>query len=270
VDLKIFQVAAFTAQSFGGNPAAVLPLDEWLDDAVMQAIAAENNLSETAFFVPVADNEWHIRWFTPAVEVPLCGHATLASAAVIDRITKQVAWPITLRSASGQLSVDTDGDAYTLNFPSNKAEPVEIPAGLESALGSEILELRLGRDIYMALLADESSVAGLRPNFSQLRLLIEHGITVTAPGSDVDFVSRFFAPAIGLDEDPVTGAAHCLLTPYWSERLGRKRLRARQISSRVGDLECEDLGDRVLLQGRVVFFLSGTIKLADGPSTPSR
>ena len=263
MELTIFQVAAFTEQMFGGNPAAVIPLREWLGDAVMQAIAAENNLSETAFFVPVADNEWHIRWFTPAVEVPLCGHATLASAAVIDRTTKQVAWPIRLRSASGQLSVDKDGDAYSLNFPSNKAEPVEILPGLESALGSEILELYLGRDIYMALLANESSVAALRPNFSQLKLLIEHGIAVTASGSDVDFVSRFFAPAIGLDEDPVTGAAHCLLTPYWSSRLGRKRLRARQISSRVGELECEDLGDRVQLKGRAVFFLSGTIKLTE-------
>jgi PhzF family phenazine biosynthesis protein len=259
MNLTIFQVAAFTEQMFGGNPAAVIPLDKWLDDGVMQRIAAENNLSETAFFVPVADNEWQIRWFTPAVEVPLCGHATLASAAVIHQKLQQNVWPITLQSASGPLSVDIDGDAYTLNLPASKPELVDIPEGLETALGCEISELLLGRDIYVAVLADQASVAALQPDFTALAKLIEHGITVTAAGTDVDFVSRFFAPAIGIDEDPVTGAAHCVLTPFWSERLGKKSLRAQQISSRVGELTCEDLGERVLLQGHAVFFLSGTI-----------
>lgn len=259
MSLKIFQVAAFTEQMFGGNPAAVIPLDEWLDDDVMQKIAAENNLSETAFFVPVAKNEWHIRWFTPAVEVPLCGHATLASAAVLHQKMKQDEWPITLRSASGTLSVDTDGAAYILDFPASKPEPVSVPDGLEKALGCEVLEVLLGRDIYLAVVADEATVAKLQPDFSLLGKLVEHGIAVTAPGVDVDFVSRFFAPAVGLDEDPVTGAAHCVLTPYWSQRLDKKSLKARQISNRVGDLECDDRGDRVLLKGRAVFFLSGSI-----------
>ncbi len=259
MEFQIFQVAAFTERMFGGNPAAVVPLDEWIDDSLMQKIAAENNLSETAFFVPVADNEWHIRWFTPAVEVPLCGHATLASAAVIHKKMRQENWPITLQSASGPLSVETDGESYILDLPANKPVPVQVPEGLESALGCDIQELHLGRDIYMAVLVDESSVAGLCPDFAALSELIEYGVAVTASSVSVDFVSRFFAPAIGIDEDPVTGAAHCVLTPFWSDRLGRKKLKARQISARVGYLDCEDRGERIQLKGSAVFFLSGTI-----------
>jgi len=259
-ELKIFQVAAFTDRSFGGNPAAVVPLDSWLDDSLMQKIAAENNLSETAFFVPQGPGEWQIRWFTPLIEVPLCGHATLASAAVIHAKLEHADWPITLHSASGPLIIDIDADMYVLDLPANHPQPVDLPDGIESALGETVLESYIGKnEIYMVVMQDEASVAGLNPDFSALAAVTKHGVIATALGDEVDFVSRFFAPAIGLDEDPVTGAAHCMLTPYWSKRLGKDELDARQISSRVGVLECEDHGDRVKLRGGAVFFLTGHI-----------
>ncbi len=263
MQLQIYQVAAFTEAQFGGNPAAVVPLAAWIDDALMQKIAAENNLSETAFFVPVADSEWHIRWFTPAVEVPLCGHATLASAAVIRERLKHEQWPIQLQSASGPLTVDLDGQSYVLDLPANKPAPTELPEGFEAALGHEVLESYIAQDIFMVVLPDEAAVASLRPNYAALAERTEHGVIATAAGDSVDFVSRFFAPALGIDEDPVTGAAHWVLTPYWSERLGKKNLDARQISSRTGVLGCEDRGDRVRLRGRAIFFLDGQISVAD-------
>jgi PhzF family phenazine biosynthesis protein len=262
MELEMYQVAAFTSQAFGGNPAAVVPLEDWIDDALMLRIAKENNLSETAFFVPAGDGEWHIRWFTPSVEVPLCGHATLASAAVIRDRLGQTDWPITLHSASGALTVDTDGSSFVLDLPANPPQPVRAPEGLFEALGVDsVEETLLGRDIYMVVLADEAAVAALSPDYAALAEIIEHGIIATAPGNEVDFVSRFFAPAIGIDEDPVTGAAHCLMTPYWSTRSGRTRMQARQISDRVGNLECEARGDRVRLTGRAVFFLDGRISI---------
>lgn len=264
MELQLYQVAAFTDVQFGGNPAAVVPLAAWLDDSLMQNIAAENNLSETAFFVPVASGEWHIRWFTPAVEVPLCGHATLASAAVIREMLGHSQWPISFRSASGPLAVDFDEGSYVLDFPANKPTPVELPQGFAAALGQEVLESYIANDIYMVVLKDEATVASLQPDFAALSERTEHGVIATAAGDSVDFVSRFFAPAIGIDEDPVTGAAHCVLTPYWSMRLDKTKLGARQISRREGTLECEDRGDRVSLRGRAVFFLSGQIQLSTG------
>lgn len=263
MQFQIYQVAAFTETQFGGNPAAVVPLTAWLDDALMQKIAAENNLSETAFFVPVAAGEWHIRWFTPTVEVPLCGHATLASAAVIRERLNHAQWPIHLQSASGPLTVDWDGDSYVLDFPANFPAATELPVGFEAALGHPVLESYVAQDIFMVVLPDEAAVASLRPNFAALAERTRHGVIVTAAGRCVDFVSRFFAPALGIDEDPVTGAAHCVLTPYWSRRLGKKKLDARQISSRAGALECEDCGDRVRLRGQAVFFLDGQISLSN-------
>ncbi len=261
-DLPIFQVAAFTDQNFGGNPAAVVPLEEWLDETMMQKIAAENNLSETAFFVPLGPGEWHIRWFTPAVEVPLCGHATLASAAVIRSKLGHRDWPIRLQSASGPLVIDVDSDKFVLDLPANRGNPAELPEGLEVALGATALESYIAaNDIYMIVLRDEASVVALRPDFSKMATMTKHGVIVTAPGDKVDFVSRFFAPAIGIAEDPVTGAAHCVLTPYWSKRLNKGTLDARQVSSRAGVLECEDHGDRVKLRGSAVFFLSGNITI---------
>jgi len=260
--LPIYQVAAFTDRNFGGNPAAVVPLESWLDDSVMQNIAAENNLSETAFFVPLGPGEWHIRWFTPAIEVPLCGHATLASAAVIRSKLEHDDWPITLQSASGPLIIDLDDDEYILDLPANHPQRTDLPERLLTALGATVLESYIGaNDIYMAVLRDETSVAALHPDFSQMAAVTKHGVIVTAPGDHVDFVSRFFAPALGIAEDPVTGAAHCVLTPYWSRKLNKDKLDARQISSRVGVLRCEDHGDRVTLRGRAVFFLSGEISI---------
>ena len=263
MQLQIYQVAAFTEAQFGGNPAAVVPLAAWIDDALMQKIAAENNLSETAFFVPVSDNEWHIRWFTPAVEVPLCGHATLASAAVIRERLKHTQWPIQLQSASGLLTVDLDGQSYVLDLPANKPAPTELPEGFEAALGHKALESYIAQDIFMVVLPDEAAVASLKPNYAALAERTQHGVIATAAGDSVDFVSRFFAPALGIDEDPVTGAAHCVLTPYWSGRLGKKKLNARQISSRVGVLGCKDCGDRVRLRGQAIFFMDGQISVAD-------
>jgi len=263
MQLQIYQVAAFTEAQFGGNPAAVVPLAAWIDDALMQKIAAENNLSETAFFVPVADSEWHIRWFTPAVEVPLCGHATLASAAVIRERLKHTQWPIQLQSASGLLTVDLDGQSYVLDLPANKPAPTELPEGFEAALGHEVLESYIAQNIFMVVLPDEAAVASLKPNYAALAERTEHGVIATAAGDSVDFVSRFLAPALGSDEDPVTGAAHCVLTPYWSERLGKKKLDARQISNRAGVLGCEDFGDRVRLRGGAVFFMDGQISVTD-------
>jgi len=261
-ELNLFQVAAFTDSNFGGNPAAVVPLDTWIDDDLMQNIAKENNLSETAFFVPVGESEWHIRWFTPAVEVPLCGHATLASAAVIHKRLEHDRWPITLRSASGPLLINVEADNYVLDLPANISKETDLPPGFESALGATVLESYLGKnDLYMVVLPDEAAVAGLAPDFGALGAVTQHGVIATAPGDQVDFVSRFFAPAIGIDEDPVTGAAHCVLTPYWSQRLGKNQLDARQISSRMGVLSCEDQGDRVILRGSAVFFLSGVISI---------
>lgn len=261
MEFDIYQVAAFTREQFGGNPAAVVPLKEWIDAAVMQKIAAENNLSETAFFVPIGASEWEIRWFTPTVEVPLCGHATLASAAVIRAKLGHSEWPIKLQSASGPLLVDTESDSFVLDFPANKPVPTGLPDGMQEALGAPVIESLIAKDLHLVILDDEAAVANLNPDFGALRAMIEHGVIVSAAGDQVDFVSRFFAPSIGIDEDPVTGAAHCVLTPYWSHRLNRKNLVARQISSRVGNLKCEDLDQRVKLTGDVVFYLSGLISV---------
>jgi PhzF family phenazine biosynthesis protein len=261
MELPIYQVAAFTQGSFGGNPAAVVPLDEWVDDTLMQKIAAENNLSETAFFVSAGASEWQIRWFTPTVEVPLCGHATLATAAVIRHELGHADFPITFQSASGPLVIETAGDAFVLDLPANPPSPVALADGLDDAMGVPSGECMIGRDIWLLTYPDEQTVRGLKPDFAALAELIEHGIIATGPGDSVDFVSRFFAPAIGIDEDPVTGAAHCVLTPYWSARLGKRSMIAQQVSTRVGDLECEQVGDRVRLTGNAVFFMSGTIHI---------
>lgn len=263
MQLQVYQVAAFTDSQFSGNPAGVVPLDAWIDDRLMQKIAAENNLSETAFFVPLEDDTWHIRWFTPTVEVPLCGHATLASAAVIRERLQHDRWPIRLQSASGLLEVDTDGDAYVLDFPAITPKPADLPAGFEAALGCTAGESFVADDMYMVVLPGEAVVASLEPDFAALAALTRHGVIATARGDRDDFVSRFFAPSLGIDEDPVTGAAHCVMTPYWSARLGKKSLVARQISKRGGIVVCLDRGERVSLRGQAVFFLDGRISLID-------
>ncbi|MBJ88670.1 MAG: isomerase [Woeseia sp.] len=263
MELPIYQAAAFTSVPFRGNPASVVPLEKWIDDKLMQKIAAENNLSETAFFVPTGQNQWHIRWFTPVVEVPLCGHATLATAAVIYSKLLHRTWPIWFESASGSLSVDIEDDMYLLDFPTDKPTPVENSNDICAVLGISDVDLWMARDMSMVVLDQESSVLALNPDFELLSKVLDYGLIVTAEGTsdEIDFVSRFFAPALGINEDPVTGSAHCVLTPYWSNRLGKKQLNARQISNRGGIIRCSDLGDRIQVGGRVVFFLSGLISI---------
>jgi PhzF family phenazine biosynthesis protein len=257
MEISMYQVDAFTDRRFAGNPAAVCPLEEWLPDSTMQAIAEENSLSETAFFV-AEESDFRLRWFTPVVEVDLCGHATLASAYVIlehlDRGREQVVF----ETRSGRLAVTRDGDLLVLDFPSYPAASCEEPAGLIQALGREPEQILLAHE-YMAVYADQEAVAGLSPDMRALQATDAFGVIVTAPGEECDFVSRFFAPAAGIPEDPVTGSAHCALTPYWSARLGKRRLRARQISARGGELYCEDQGDRVAIAGRATLYLEGRI-----------
>ncbi len=259
-EITIHQVDAFTSDLFGGNPAAVCPLDAWLPVETMQAIAGENNLSETAFYV--RDNgHYELRWFTPTVEIDLCGHATLAAASVIFGDTAKAGDEIVFQSPrSGELRVSrTTGGRYALNFPARPPQKCELNDDLNAALGMEPTEL-LAADRYVALLDSDSAVRNLRPKMHLLAKL-DRTVVVTAPGEDVDFVSRFFAPSKGVPEDPVTGSAHCVLIPFWAQRLGRQALHAHQVSKRGGELFCRDLGDRVEIAGTAVRYMSGTIYL---------
>jgi len=259
VKLPLFQVDAFTDTLFSGNPAAVCPLVTWLPDTTLQAIAEENNLSETAFYVS-AGREFHIRWFTPTVEVDLCGHATLAAAHVILNHTGHESNSVHFTSKSGPLSVVRDTDYLVMDFPAQRPEGRQIPAELIAALGREPLELFSSAD-YMAVFHDEDALLSIQPGFELLKKLDLRGVIITAPGRATDFVSRFFAPKFGINEDPVTGSAHCLLAPYWSERLGKSRLTGRQLSQRGGEVVCEIRGDRVSLAGKAVTYLEGLITI---------
>lgn len=257
---KLYQVDAFTDKLFGGNPAAIVPLESWLADDVMQRIAAENNLSETAFFVPVAGG-YHLRWFTPGIEVDLCGHATLATAHVLFEHLGFSGQQLTFMSRSGPLYVVRAEKGYRMDFPADFAETVSPPEVLVKALGVLPLEVRRGKEDYLVIYPDESTVAGLEPDFRVLMELEGRGVVTTAPGYYLDFVSRCFFPNAGIDEDPVTGSAHTLMTPYWAEKLQKKTLQARQISKRGGDLTCTLEGDRVFLEGEAVSYLEGTFKI---------
>jgi PhzF family phenazine biosynthesis protein len=257
VKLTFFQLDSFTTEPFRGNPAGVVPLDTWLDDRTMQAIAAEANLAETAFFVREPSG-WRIRWFTPTIEMDLCGHATLASAHVAFERFVPGAQAITFASKSGPLTVSREGERLSLDFPARPAQRCEPPAGLADSLGATPAETWMSGDL-LAVFDDEAQVRALAPRMARLRELPVRGVIATAPGTEVDFVSRFFAPAVGVDEDPVTGSSHTTLIPYWSQRLGRTSLRARQISARGGDLWCEDRGERVGIAGHVAPYLEGTI-----------
>jgi len=254
--IRLYHIDAFTDRVFAGNPAAVCPLDSWLPDETLQAIAAENNLSETAFFVG-GGGEYALRWFTPTVEVDLCGHATLASAYVLFEALEPSLSEVRFSSRSGPLTVTRDGDLLALDFPTRAPDPCVTPSGLEEALGARPREVWAARD-YMAVFDSEDEVRALRPDMERVSRLDRFALIVTAPGNEVDFVSRFFAPASGIPEDPVTGSAHCTLIPYWAQRLGRTRLRARQVSRRGGELFCEHQGSRVLIAGRAVKFLEGS------------
>lgn len=263
--IKIYQVDAFTNQLFGGNPAAICPLDTWLSDTLMQKIAAENNLSETAFFTPIVDtDDYEIRWFTPTEEVDLCGHATLATAHIIFTEMFPTKEEIKFHTKkAGQLIVTRQKDTglYTLDFPNRPAEKVELPDGMLGALRSKKTpnEVYKARD-YLLVYDCEADVQQMSPDFFALgRLKDVFAVIVTAPGDNVDFVSRFFAPGVGVCEDPVCGSAHCTLTPYWAERLEKNNLHTNQISARRGELWCELKDDRVLISGQAVTYLKGEI-----------
>jgi PhzF family phenazine biosynthesis protein len=259
MNIPIYQVDAFTSRLFAGNPAAVCPLDRWLDDALMQAIAAENNLAETAFFVAQA-GQYGLRWFTPTTEVDLCGHATLATAFVIFSELDTERTTVTFETRSGELTVRREGELLTMDFPALAPEACEPPEALLAGLGQAPREVFAAMD-YLAIFDTEAQVRALRPDMARISQLDRRGVIASAPGTRSDFVSRYFAPAAGIPEDPVTGSAHCMLTPYWARRLGKPRLHALQVSARGGELFCEDRGDRVLLSGRAVKYLHGAITL---------
>ncbi len=257
--LRLWQVDAFTNRRFTGNPAAVVPLDEWLPDDVLKAIALENNLSETAFLVRESDG-WRLRWFTPTIEVNLCGHATLASAHVLFTHLEPGADRVTFTTRSGPLHVTRVGSRIALDLPSYACERIDTPPELADALGATPLETWLGVK-YLALFASEADVRALAPDFRKVAKLGAFGVIVTAPGDTSDVASRYFVPQAGVDEDPVTGAAHCQLVPWWAKRLGRTAIHARQVSRRGGELWCEARGERVTLAGEAVEYLSGTIEV---------
>lgn len=258
--IPLYQVDAFSSQLFRGNPAAICPLDRWRDDQTLQSIAAENNLSETAYYVPNGSG-YHLRWFTPGVEVDLCGHATLASAYVILAIRREMDGSrVKFETKSGELIVEREGDLYALDFPARPPLACPVDSGLVEALGAKP-KLNLGARDYFCVFETEEEVRALKPNMEKLAAIDRFAFIVTAPGRDCDFVSRFFAPAKGVPEDPVTGSAHCTLIPYWSKQLGKTRLYARQISHRGGELWCEDRGDRVRMAGKAVKFLEGFIEI---------
>ena len=260
MNLTIYQVDAFTKEVFKGNPAAICPLTEWLPDETMRRIAFENNLSETAFFVK-SDGVYEIRWFTPEVEVNLCGHATLASSFVIFNQLGETANVIRLHSyRSGDLSVEKQGDRLILDFPRYRINELEIDAALTEAVGKKPLQTwETQGNMIMLLFEKEEDIAGLAPDMPALSKIDFDEVIVTAKGDSADFVSRMFAPRIGIPEDPVTGAIHCSLIPYWSEKLGKTELYAKQISARGGELFCELTGDRVKIGGNAALYLKGEI-----------
>jgi predicted PhzF superfamily epimerase YddE/YHI9 len=257
--LPLYQVDAFTTRLFGGNPAAVVLLDRWLPDETLLAIAAENNLSETAFVIPRADVS-SLRWFTPTLEIDLCGHATLGAAYVLFRYCFPSLLRVAFSTRSGDLVVSRAGELLRMDFPSRPGRPLEISDELVAALGERPREALLARDL-LAVFDSEDQVRTFRPDLARIASLDAFALIVSAPGESVDFVSRFFAPRAGVPEDPVTGSAHCTLVPYWAGRLGKSRLVAKQLSVRGGDLLCEIDGERVILAGSAVEYLRGEIEV---------
>lgn len=257
MNIPIYQVDAFTSQVFSGNPAAVCPLYQWLDDTTMQLIARENNLSETAFFAPEG-NHYRIRWFTPVAEVDLCGHATLASAFILFTELDPGSSKVLFDSRSGPLRVERSGDMLSMDFPAQPPKPCDPPKELLEGLEIEPSAVLSSAD-YLVVYEREDDIHALNPRMDLLLKIDLRGVIVTAPGSRSDFVSRFFAPLVGIDEDPVTGSSHCALVPYWAGRLGRKELHAIQVSKRGGELFCRDAGARTIISGRAVKYLQGSI-----------
>jgi len=273
--IAFLQIDAFADAPFKGNPAAVCPLDEWLPDDVLQAIARENNLSETAFFVPAGeddDTDFYLRWFTPEVEVDLCGHATLASGHAILSNLRGRGEAVRFSSQSGMLIVTRDEDKLSMDFPARPPRPAEPPAGLAEALGAAPKEYLSGGRDWLLVYDDADTISALKPDFTALgRDFGAHNFIVTAPGEDSDFVSRYFAPAYGIDEDPVTGSAHCVSGPFWAERLGKRQLFARQLSQRGGELWLTVEENRVHIAGYCVEVIAGemTVPGMDGGAVAS-
>ena len=267
--LPIYQVDAFTDRLFSGNPAAVVPLEEWLPDETMLKIAAENNLSETALFVPAGEARWELRWFTPTIEVPLCGHATLATAFVLSQVLGETAKTLTFSTRMvGDLTVSRGDDGWlVMRFPRrtrNGAAAIEPVAAALGRRPDEVVEFATPGDTsWLAVFADEADVMGLSPDFRAIAMLAPLNVIATAPGLSVDFVSRMFAPKAGIDEDPVTGSAHCSLVPYWADKLGKTDFVARQVSARGGDLRCELDGETVVVCGQAVLYLTGEIRVPE-------
>jgi PhzF family phenazine biosynthesis protein len=267
--MNLFQVDAFTDRLFGGNPAAVIPLERWWPDAVLQQVAAENNLSETAYFVPVAGrpDRYDLRWFTPVTEVDLCGHATLAAAYVVFNClpVAPAGDTVVFDSRSGPLPVRRTAGGFTLDFPTDRLIPTALPVELAAAFHLEPREVYAGREDYLLVFDAEADIAALAPDFRLLGTAAARGFIATAPGTEgtADFVSRCFYPAFGIDEDPVTGSAHTTLTPYWADRLGKTELTGVQLSTRRGTVYCRLLGERVELSGSAVLYLKGEIMMND-------
>lgn len=258
--MKYYVVDAFTDKLFHGNPAGVCLLDKWPADSIMQQIAFENNLAETAFIVK-QNGYYDLRWFTPKVEIDLCGHATLGSAFIIMNYVETAITKVRFQTPSGELSVIRNGNIYVMDFPSRKPEPCEIPPMLEEALGIKVKNTYRSRDL-LVLAESESDVAKLKPNLQLLKKIDDaFGVIVTVKADSCDFVSRFFAPNAGINEDPVTGSSHCTLIPFWSEQLNKKKMTARQLSERGGMLFCEDCGKRVQIGGQAVCYLEGQISI---------
>lgn len=257
MQLDFHQVDAFSARPFAGNPAMVYRLDTWLDDALMQRIAAEHNLAETAFVVREGAG-WRIRWFTPACEVPLCGHATLASAHVLFEVYGEPGEHLQLTCQSGALAVTRAGERLVLDFPAQYLQPAELADEVAQILGQRVSSVQVGKEL-LAELESEQALRACAPDLKALAKLPGLGVIVTARGQQHDFVSRYFAPGLGIDEDPVTGSAHCILTPYWAERLGRTELSAFQCSPRGGELHCRLEGERVKIAGQAVLVASGRL-----------
>ena len=262
--IPFYHVDAFASRPFEGNPAAVCPLESWLPDATLQAVGAEHNLSETAFYVP-RGTHYELRWFTPEVEVDLCGHATVASAHVILDVRREIGGSrVTFKSKSGELAVDKNSQngssLYMLDFPARPPQACAVPPSLNHALGAAPQSVVAARD-YLCVFGSEDEILALTPDMARVAALDRFAVIVTAPGKDCDFVSRFFAPAKGVPEDPVTGSAHCTLIPYWAERLGKTELFARQRSRRGGEVWCQHRGHRVSIGGRALKYSEGTIEL---------
>ena len=258
--MRYYVVDAFTDQLFSGNPAGVCPLESWLSDDLMQNIARENNLAETAFAVRQGQ-AYGLRWFTPIMEIALCGHATLATAFVLSKFYDQTAGSFEFRTMSGPLFVEKKGDWFEMNFPARRDEETAVTEIMRRAVGRPIVGARGGYNLTLEL-EDEKAVREMTPDTSAMREMPEyHGVIVTAAGSDCDFVSRFFAPNMGIDEDPVTGSSHTSLIPFWAARLGKKELTARQLSRRGGSLVCRDGGERVYISGQARLYLVGDLQL---------